>query len=294
MDRTQAIACLIAGLCLAGCSKSGALVVASKNFTEQVILGEIMAQHLERRLHQKVDRKLNLGGTLLAHQALVNGAIDLYPEYTGTALTEILKLPPSSDPAAVIAQVREEYRKRWGIEWIDPLGFNNTFAMLVRGQEARQQNLESLSDAGRRGKGWTLGVGYEFLQRADGFTGLMKAYRLPLNGSPKSMDLGLLYKALEQNQVDMIAANFTDGLISAQDLKVLRDDKNYFPPYYGAPVVRGAALSAHSGLREALQELSGKFPDETMRKLNYAVDGKHQRVAEVAQGFLRDAGLAAK
>ena len=277
---------------LAACSSGRRpLVVASKNFTEQVMLGEILAQHLERRLGQKVDRKLNLGGTLLTHQALTNGEIDLYPEYTGTALTTILKLPPSGDAAAVLAAVREEYRRRWKIEWLDPLGFNNTFAMAVRGDQARRENLDSVSDAARRREGWTLGMGYEFQQRPDGLAGLLKTYGLKMKRPPKTMDLGLLYKAIEQGQVDLISANGTDGMLSVMDLKVLRDDKGYFPPYQAAVLVRAEALDRHTGLRVALEELSGKLSDQTMQKLNYRVDGEKRQVAEVAKEFLRSLAL---
>jgi osmoprotectant transport system substrate-binding protein len=289
--RAKIFAGLIGAAVLAGCSGSHAIVVGSKNFTEQVILGEIVAQHLERRLGQKVDRKLNLGGTLLTHEALVGGQIDLYPEYTGTALTAILKLPPSSDAAAVLAEVRAGYEKRWHIRWLDPLGFNNTFVMVVRGEQARRLGLETVSDAARRGEGWTLGAGYEFQQRPDGLGGLLKTYGLPLQGRPKSMDLGLLYRALEQKQVDMAAGNATDGLLSVLDVKVLRDDKHYFPPYQAAVLVRDDTLAKHSGLGAALDELSGKISDEAMRKLNYEVDGKHRSVAEVAADFLHASGL---
>ncbi len=281
---------ILAGLAalglLAGCGRSGRLVVGAKGFTEQLILGEILAQHLERRLKLQVDRKLTLGGTLLSHQALVNGELDLYPEYTGTALTAILKLPLSSDPAAVLEKVRAEYRSRWGVEWLDPLGFNNTFAMAIRGEEARRGGLETLSDAARRPAGWKLGMGYEFQQRPDGLAGLVKTYGLRLDGSPRSMDLGLLYKAMEQKQVDIISANATDGMLSVMDLKVLRDDKSYFPPYQAAVVARAASLAAHPGLREALAELSGAFTDQAMQKLNHEVDGKRRRAAEVAAEFL--------
>ena len=202
-----AMAGALALLSAMGCSRARPLTVGSKNFTEQIVLGEIVAQQLERRLGGKVDRKLDLGGTLLAQQALRNGEIDLYPEYTGTALTAVLKLAPSPDAAAVLERVRAEYRRRWRLEWLDPLGFDNTFAMVVRGPDARAQGIETLTDAARRKQGWTLGVGYEFLQRPDGLRGLLHTYRLPLAGTPKSMDLGLLYSALEQKQVDMAAAN---------------------------------------------------------------------------------------
>lgn len=295
MDRAKTLGCLTALAALAACSGSRPLTVGSKNFTEQVILGEILSQHLERRLGAKVDRKFNLAGTLLIHQALAAGQIDLYPEYSGTALTAVLKLPVSSDPTAVLDRVRDEYRRRWRIEWLDPLGFNNTFAMAVRGDDARRLSLETITDAARRPpspSGWTLGAGYEFQQRPDGLPGLLKTYSLPLHGAPKNMDLGLLYKAIEQRQVDMISANATDGMLSAMDLKVLRDNKNYFPPYYAVVLVRSEALSTHPGLREALAELSGKFTDAAMQKLNYEVDGKHRPLPEVAAGFLKSAGLA--
>ena len=274
---------LVLGL---GCSRTHPLTVGSKNFTEQIVLGEIVAQQLERRLGGKVDRKLDLGGTLLAQQALRNGEIDLYPEYTGTALTAVLKLAPSSDPAAVLERVRAEYRKRWQLEWLDPLGFDNTFAMVVRGPDARAQGIETISDAARRPQSWTLGVGYEFLQRPDGLAGLLQTYRLPLAGAPKSMDLGLLYSALEQKQVDMAAANATDGMLSVLDVKVLRDDRHYFPPYQAALIVRAESLTAHPGLRAALDQLSGKFTADVMRSLNHQVDGKHRPVAEVAREWL--------
>ncbi|MGO4884997.1 MAG: glycine betaine ABC transporter substrate-binding protein [Bryobacteraceae bacterium] len=277
---------LMALLALPGCSRVHPLTVGSKNFTEQIVLGEILAQQVERRLGVKVDRKLDLGGTLLAQQALRTGEIDLYPEYTGTALTAVLKLSPSSDAAAVLARVRTEYRQRWNLEWLDPLGFDNTFAMVVRGDDARAGGIASLSDAARRKQGWTLGVGYEFLQRPDGLAGLLRTYHLPLAGTPKSMDLGLLYSALEQKQVDMAAANATDGMLSALDVKVLVDDRHYFPPYQAAVVARIDSLAAHPGLKRALSELSGRISDATMRDLNHKVDGEHRGAAEVAREWL--------
>ena len=294
MGRTQIIACLIVGLWASGfvgCTKERPITVGSKNFTEQVILGEIVAQHLEYRLGRHVDRQLNLGGTLLVHQALVNGDIDLYPEYTGTALTAILKLPPAYDPAAAMALVRAEYHTRFGVEWMDPLGFNNTFAMVIRGEDARKSKTATLSEAALYRPGWNLGVGYEFQQRSDGLAGLLKTYHLPILGSPKTMDLGLLYKALEQQQVNMVAGSATDGQLSVLDVLVLRDDKRYFPPYDCALAVRNKSLEANPPLRQALTELAGLFTDLTMRKLNYQVDAAHRPVREVAEQFLRDAGL---
>ena len=201
--------------------------------------------------------------------------------------------PPTPTPAEVLAKVRAEYLSRFRIHWLEPLGFNNTFAMVIRGPDARKYRLDTLSDAAGHANGWTLGVGYEFQQRRDGLPGLMKTYKLPLKRSPRTMDLGLLYKALEQRQVDMVAANATDGQLSAMDVKVLKDDKRYFPPYQAALTVRAEALAAHPRLKETLDQLSGKFSDEIMRALNYQVDGKHRPVNEVAVTFLRAAGFLA-
>jgi len=295
MGRTEIVACLIVGFCvlagIGGCTRDHPITVGSKNFTEQVVLGEIVAQHLEHRLARRIDRKLNLGGTMLAHQALVRGEIDLYPEYTGTALTTILKLPPTSDRPSATALVRGEYQSRFGLQWMDPLGFNNTFAMVIRGDEARKHKIATLSDAARYAPGWTLGVGYEFQQRPDGLAGLLKTYHLPIHGSPKTMDLGLLYKALEQGQVSMVAGNATDGQLSVLNAVILQDDQHYFPPYDCGFVVRPEILKDHPALQQALGELVGRFSDQTMRKLNHQVDGEHRPVREVAEHFLREAGL---
>ena len=295
MGRTQIVACVIVGLCVSagipGCTREHPITVGSKNFTEQVILGEIVAQHLEHRLGRPVSRKLNLGGTMLAHQALVRGEIDVYPEYTGTALTAILKLPPAPDPVAGITLVRGEYQARFGLQWMPPLGFNNTFAMVVRGDDARKHKISTLSDAARYAPGWTLGVGYEFQQRPDGLAGLQKTYHLPIHGTPKTMDLGLLYKALEQGQVSMVAGNTTDGQLAALKAVVLQDDLQYFPPYDCSLVVRSEILKDHPALQHALAELVGRFSDQTMRKLNHQVDGEHRPLRDVAEQFLREAGL---
>ncbi|HUJ23633.1 MAG TPA: glycine betaine ABC transporter substrate-binding protein [Bryobacteraceae bacterium] len=286
MARTKTVACLILAAMVAGCSRPHSIVVGSKNFTEQLVLGEIIAQQLERRLGQKVERKLNLGGTLLAHQALVSGEIDVYPEYTGTALIAVLKQPPLHDPARVLSEVRSEYQKRWRLEWLRPFGFNNSFAMVIRGDEAQRGHLRTFSEAARYRGDWVLGVGYEFLNRADGFAGLVKTYGLRIKGEVKTMDLGLLYRALEQRQVDMIAANGTDGMLSVLGVTVLDDDQHYFPPYEAAPVAREEAIGSHPGLREALNELGGKLTNQTMRRLNYQVDGKQRALADVAREFL--------
>jgi len=195
-------------------------------------------------------------------------------------------LPPSSNARRVLGTVRSSYQKRWQLEWLQPFGFNNSFAMVIRGEDARRYHFETLSAAARRKTDWVLGTGYEFLQRPDGFAGLVRAYGLKAKGQAKTMDLGLLYRALEQRQVDMAAANATDGMLSVLDVRVLTDDRHYFPPYEAAPVVRAGVLSAHPRMREALDELAGKLTDQAMRKLNYELDGRHRPLAEVAREFL--------
>jgi glycine betaine/choline ABC-type transport system substrate-binding protein len=285
MNRTKIIAGLSA-LALASCGGHSHIVVGSKNFTEQVILGEILAQQIERRLGVPVERYLNLGGTMLVHEAMVQGSIDLYPEYTGTALMAVLKRPPATDPNTVLAQVRAAYHSQWKLAWLPPLGFNNTFAMIVRGDAARAGKLATLSDAARAGP-WHLGVGAEFQQRADGLPGLLKTYGLQMEGDPVNMDLGLLYAALDSRKVDMIAANSTDGQAAVRDVTLLDDDRHYFPPYDCAVVAREETLAHYPGLRGALEQLSGKLTAETMRRLNQRVDGERLPAAQVAREFLR-------
>jgi glycine betaine/choline ABC-type transport system substrate-binding protein len=281
MDRTKIIAGLM--LLLASCgSKTHTIRVGSKNFTEQVVLGEIVAQHLENRLHEKIARSLNLGGTLLAQQAMINREIDVYPEYSGTALAMVLKAPVGTD-------LRAEYSRRFHLAWLEPLGIDNGFAMVVRGADARGRGLKTLSDAARTS--WALGVGYEFEQRADGLAALKSVYGFQLKGSPKTMDLGLLYKAIEQGQVDMIAANATDGVLSKMDLKILEDDRHAFPPYEVSLVAREELLAARPEVRAALHELAGKFTNAKMQELNYQVDVEHRAGGVVAGEFLRRAGL---
>lgn len=284
MDRTT-ILCLLIAL-LTGCGSRHHIVVGSKNFTEQLILGEIIAQHIEARLHQPVERKLDLGGTLLAQQALVAGGIDMYPEYTGTAFTNVLKRSGVTDPAAVLEQVRTQYSNNFHLDWLDPLGFNNSFAMTIRGEDARARRLKTLSDAAADPAGFTLGAGYEFLTRPDAYGALNRAYPIKWNAPPKSMDLGLLYQALEQKQVSMAAANTTDGLLSKLDVTVLGDDKRVFPPYQACIVVRQDALAAYPNLRAILSELSGKISDTEMRAMNYAADAQHRPARDVAREFL--------
>jgi osmoprotectant transport system substrate-binding protein len=277
---------VVAAVLLGACSHDPRVRVGSKNFSEQLVLGEIVAQHLENRLHGHVSRKLDLGGTLLAQQAMVAGDIDVYPEYTGTALTAVLKRKPFNDPARVLATVREGYAQ-WHLEWMDPLGFENTFAMAVRTEDSKAQTLTQAAQA----RAWKLGVGYEFAKREDGLPGLMRTYGLRLAGGVKTMDLGLLYQALSKRQVEMVAGNSTDGLLSVLPIKVLTDDRHYFPPYECALVVREEAEREFPALSSALMELSGRISSETMRRLNYELDGKHRPAREIAREFLRSTGL---
>ena len=290
MARTPAFACLILLTLFGSCSsKQKALVIGSKNFTEQNILAEIAAQYVERKLAIPVERRFNLGGTLLAHTSLTGAAIDLYPEYTGTALIAILRQSPLASPEATLERVREEY-KRLEIEWLPPLGFNNSFAIGIPGELARERNITKLSEA-ESYEEWRLGVGYEFLERMDGYPNLMRSYSLRQKTGPRSMDLGLLYKALEQKQVNMIAANMTDGMLSKMDVKILEDDKSAFPPYQACLVVRSEALARFPELRATLERLSNKISSDAMRKLNYMADVEHKPVREIAAGFLAEAGL---
>jgi osmoprotectant transport system substrate-binding protein len=269
---------------LAACSSSKpTIVVGSKNFTEQVILGEIIAAQIERRLHVEVDRKLNLGGTLLAHEALKSGSIDLYPEYTGTALTQILQLPIEKDPKQVLEKVQRGYRAT-KVRWLAPFGFNDTFAMVMLARTAQLNHVRTLSDAANHP--WRLGVGYEFTQRPDGLTGLVQAYGLKIDGEPVVMDLGLLYAALKTDRVDLAAANATDGMLGHPEFIALEDDRRYFPPYECAIAVRDETLQRFPGLQAALAELSGRIDDATMRRMNEAVDVDHEAPADVAREFL--------
>lgn len=278
---------------LAGCgpAREDRLVVGSKNFTEQVVLGELIAQHLEARTGLRVDRRFYLSGTYICHQAVLAGRIDLYVEYTGTALTAILKESPPGGPEEVYERVKEEYARRFGLVMAEPLGFENTFAIVVRGEDARRLNLKTLSEAAAHTPGWRAGFGYEFMERPDGFAGLARTYGLRFADSPRIMDLGLLYRALKDEQVDLVAGNSTDGLIAALDLAVLEDDRLYFPPYQAVPVARQETLVRHPAVREALRELAGKITADEMRRLNYALDGEHRDVKEVVRDFLRAKGL---
>jgi glycine betaine/choline ABC-type transport system substrate-binding protein len=285
---TRATIAAVAAIALFGCGPwaQDRIVVGSKNFTEQSILAELVAQQIERRTELKVERRLFLGGTFVCHRAITAGEIDIYVEYTGTALAAILERPPLQDPAAVYDSVREAYAEHFELVWGEPLGFNNTFAILVRGDDARRLGLETISQVARYTPEWRAGFGYEFTEREDGFPGLARTYGLEFAEPPRTMDLGLTYRALADGQVDLIAGNSTDGLIAALDLVQLSDDRAYFPPYEAAPVIRDEVLLRYPEVGDALDELAGRLPDAEMRYLNYQVDAEHRDLAVVVSEWL--------
>jgi osmoprotectant transport system substrate-binding protein len=267
-------------------SHSDRVVVGSKNFTESLILGELMAQQIEAHSGVKVERRFYLAGTYICHQAVLAGRIDIYPEYTGTALSAILKQESGGDRAAVYQRVKHAY-ERLGLTLGLGFGFNDTFAMEVRGEDARRLQIKTLSQAVVFAPQWRAGFGYEFMERADGYQGLAAAYGLHFATPPRVMDLGLLARALQDHQIDLAAGNTTDGLIPALDLFVLADDRHYFPPYEAVPVIGEQTLRLHPEVSEALAALAGKISDQEMQRLNYAVDGQHRDVKDVVREFLR-------
>lgn len=261
------------------------ITIGSKFFTEQVVLAELLAQHIEARTGIPIIRKTNLGGTLLVHKALLAGELDLYVEYTGTALTTVLNETPNGDSSAVFQRVRKAYSDRFHLEVTEPLGFENTFAIVIRGDDAKNLHLQTISDIAPLAPKWRAGVGYEFLERPDGLPGLSARYNLHFAESPKVMDLGLIYRALIDHQVDIVAGNSTDGLIDALGLVALDDDRHYFPPYDAVPIVRQSTLAQFPQLRAALADLAGKLSASDIRRLNYAVDAQHQDAATVVRSF---------
>jgi osmoprotectant transport system permease protein len=269
--------------------RSARVVVGSKDFTESAILGEIVAQMLEARA-VAVERNFELGGNL-PHDALLAGKIDLYPEYTGTAYTAILKHQPITDPRAVYDQVKKEYSEKFKLTVSEPLGFDNTFAILVRGAEARRLRLKTISDAVPYARNWRAGFGQDFVSRADGYPGLVKAYELKFADEPREMDLSLTYIALASGKVDLIAGNSTEGRIAALDLFQLEDDRHYFPPYEAVYLARPDSLARVPTLNEVLLKLAHAISTEEMRQLNYEVDANKRGQAEVVREWLKKKGL---
>jgi osmoprotectant transport system substrate-binding protein len=293
MDRRNFLAGL-ALLSAAGCGpRKNEVTVGSKNFTEQLVLGELLAQYLESVCHMPVERRFYRAGTYICHQALLAGRIDIYVEYTGTALAAILKEPASGDPQSVYQQVKAAYKRKFNLDVMPPLGFNNSFAMVMRGGDARRLKVTTLSQLATVAPQLRLGVGYEFLERQDGYKGLVSTYGLKFGEAPRVMDLGLLYRALQNKSVDVVAGNNTDGLIAALGLVVLDDDKHYFPPYDAVPVVRPQVFQECPQARTAFDRLGGRINAGDMRKMNYAVDGEKKDAAEVVREFLHHENLQA-
>lgn len=270
------------------------ITIGSKNFTEQVILGELLAQHIEANTDLKVERKLNLGGTFICHNALTTGEIDAYVEYTGTAFTAILNNEPVSNPQEVYQQTKQQYDQQFNLEVMPSLGFNNTFAIIIRGEDARKLKVQNISQIAQKTPLWRVGFGEEFLSRKDGFPGLAETYNLRFAESPKVMDVGRVYPALKDKQVDLVVGNSTDGQIGRLDLVVLKDDRLFFPPYQAVPVVRQQTLQKHPELREVLQKLSGKISAPEMQRLNFQVEAEKKDVKQVVEQFLLSKGLIKK
>src|SRR5215467_2329345 len=272
----------------AGCrAHASGATIGSKNFTEQMILGELLAQYLEPVAPHGISRRFYLAGSYICHQALLAGRIDMYVEYTGTAFAAILKEKQVlSDHDEVFAVVRDEYARRFNLKVLPSLGFDNSFAIVMRGPDARRLGVAKLSQIAPFAPQLRMGVGYEFLERPDGYRGLIAKYGLTFGEAPRVMDLGLMYRALENRQVDLIAAANTDGLIAARDLIVLEDDRHYFPPYDAVPVVRPDCLERSPEIAAALGRLTGRISAEDMRRMNYAVDGEKKDAAQVVQAFL--------
>ncbi len=265
----------------------GEIIIGSKNFTEQVILGEILAQQIENNTNLKVNRSFNLGGTFICHEAVKAGKIAGYVEYTGTALTAILKDKVTNNAQTVYQQVKDAYQQQFNLTVMPSLGFENTFAIVIRQADADRFQIQTLSEAAHYTPQWKAGFGYEFLAREDGFPGLAKTYNLKFAQAPKEMDLGLMYRALANKQVDLVAGNSTDGLIPILNLTILKDDKQYFPPYDAVPVFNEKILKKYPELRSAILKLSGQISAEEMQQLNYQVDNQIKSVEESVKYFLK-------
>jgi len=290
---TRAFGAMLLLLLMCGCAppQSSHVVVGAKNFTEQVVLGELLAQEIEAAGAGKVERRFYLAGSYLCQQAMVSGRIDAYVEYSGTALSAILKQPVDRDAARVRETVSRIYEQKYAVKVGPGLGFEDTFAMVVRGDDARKLGLMKISDVVARPEISRLGVGYEFAERPDGLRGLSAAYGLQFAGSPRTMELGLLYRALAARQVDIVAGNSTDGAIRALDFVALEDDRHDFPPYEAVPLVREESLRRWPQISVAMERLAGKVSADEMRAMNLAVDSQHRDVGDVVREFRARKGL---
>lgn len=297
MKKTKRITGMILALSLAlvsllaGCSGGKSVTIGSKDFGENIVIGEMMSQLVEAKTDLKVNRKLNMGGTFVCFEAIKNGDIDIYPEYTGTGLTAQLKRDVISDPEEVYQIVSEEFDKQFGIRWMEPLGFNNTYTLAVTEQVYQEYGVETYSDLAKVSENLVFGGEHEFFDRQDGYDGLVATYGLKFKGEPKKMNVALKYQAIGSGDMDVTDAFATDGPIKQYSLKVLTDDRNFFPPYYAAPIIRNETLEKYPELEDVLNSLAGKIDDAAMTELNYKIDVEGQDVEAVAKEFLKSNGL---
>lgn len=293
LQRLSALALLAAlALPLAACSgKSNTITVGSKDFGENIVLGEMLAQLVEHDTDLKVNRKLNMGGTFVCFEAMKSGQIDVYPEYTGTGLTAHLKMDVITDPDESYRVVSEEFAKQFNIVWLQPIGFNNTYTLAVTNDVYQKYGVKTYSDLAKVSDQLVFGAEHEFFDREDGFDGLIKTYGLAFKGEPKKMNVSLKYQAIGNGDIDVTDAFSTDGPIKQYNLKVLQDDKHFFPPYYAAPIVRQEVLDEHPELKDVLDKLAGLIDDATMTELNYRIDVQGEEVSVVAKDFLTEKGL---
>ena len=276
---------------LSGCGASNTITVGSKDFTESIVLGEIFAQLIEAKTGLKVSRKLNMGGTFVNFEAIKNGQIDLYAEYTGTALTAQLEMDVISDQDEAYRVVAEAFDSQFDIKWLEPLGLNNTYAIAVTDAAHQEYGLNTISDLAAVAPDLVFGAEHEFFNRQDGFEGLVDLYGLTFKGEPQKMNISLKYQAIGNGDMDVTDVFATDAQILRYNLKILEDDKNFFPPYYAAPIVRNETLAAHPELEEILNSLAGLINDDVMTQLNYQIDVENKDAAVVAKEFLESNGL---
>lgn len=282
---------LLLSIALTGCSGGDKIVIGSKDFSENILLGEIFSQLIEAKTDIKVERKLNLGGTFVCFEAIKNGQIDIYPEYTGTGLTAQLKMDVIGEPDEAYRVVAEEFNKQFDIKWLSPLGFNNTYTLAVNDKVYQQYGVETFSDLAKISENLVFGAEHEFFDRQDGYEGLVEKYSLKFKGEPKKMNVSLKYQAIGNGDMDVTDAFATDGAIKQYNLKVLTDDLGFFPPYYAAPIIRNATLERYPELEDVLNTLANAIDDATMTELNYKVDVEGKNVATVAKEFLNERGL---
>jgi osmoprotectant transport system substrate-binding protein len=274
-----------------GCSKNKTITIGSKDFSENIVLGEILAQLVEAKTDLKVSRKLNMGGTFVCFEAIKKGEIDIYPEYTGTGLTAQLEMDVISDPDEAYRVVSEEFNKQFEITWLEPFGFNNTYALAVTDEVYQTYGINTYSELAKVSENLVFGAEHEFFDRQDGYDGLVKLYGMNFKGDPKKMNVSLKYQAIGSGDIDVTDAFSTDGQIKQYNLKVLEDDQGFFPPYYAAPIIRNKTLEKYPELKEVLNSLAGLIDDSVMTELNYKIDVENKDVEAVAKEFLESNNL---